>query len=93
MLIDLLSVTGRGDFVGSDTRIDEQDRPTEPTTGLPIDISKGTGAGGTDSSAVPGFHRSKDGPDSTNLDSGNVMDGSHSQQNEGSFGHLQDHSR
>lgn len=33
---------------------------TEPHTGLPTDLSKGTGAGGTDGSSVPGYH-SQDG--------------------------------
>lgn len=29
---------------------------TEPHTGLPIDLSKGTGEGGTDGTSAPGYH-------------------------------------
>ena len=29
---------------------------TEPHTGLPIDLSKGSGAGGTDGGTNPGYH-------------------------------------
>ncbi len=49
---DRLSVAERGDNVttGSDGRA------IEPHTGLPIDLSKGTGEGGTDGGVVPGFH-------------------------------------
>ena len=47
------SVAERGDNVtaGTDGRV------IEPHTGLSIDLSKGTGAGGTDSNApIRGFH-------------------------------------
>lgn len=28
----------------------------DPQTGLPVDLEKGTGAGGTDSGTMPGYH-------------------------------------
>ena len=31
-------------------------RVVEPHTGLPVDLSKGDGAGGTDDTPIPGIH-------------------------------------
>lgn len=50
------SVAGRGDTVDSDKTRDAHGRVIEPHTGLPIDLSKGNGGGGTDSTPVPGYH-------------------------------------
>lgn len=35
----------------------EGDRAIEPHTQLPIDLTKGTGAGGTDANPIPGYHQ------------------------------------
>lgn len=43
------SVHPRGSSVGHNDTI-------EPNTGLPIDLSKGTGVGGIDESSAPGYH-------------------------------------
>ncbi|KAI4197931.1 MAG: hypothetical protein LQ350_005585 [Teloschistes chrysophthalmus] len=50
------NVASRGDTVDSDKTRDAQGRIVEPHTGLPIDLSKGDGAGGTDSTPVHGYH-------------------------------------
>ncbi|KAL8662214.1 MAG: hypothetical protein Q9202_004896 [Teloschistes flavicans] len=50
------NVAGRGDTVDSDKTRDAHGRVIEPHTGLPIDLSKGNGGGGTDSTPVPGYH-------------------------------------
>lgn len=43
------SVLPRGSSAG-------HNEPIEPNTGLPIDLSKGTGIGGIDESSAPGYH-------------------------------------
>ncbi|KAL9615190.1 MAG: hypothetical protein Q9167_000396 [Letrouitia subvulpina] len=90
------NVAGRGDSLNSDVKTDSQGRIIEPRTGLPIDLSKGTGAGGTDSSPVPGFSSPGDTLQSSNSGTGGVgttSSGTHPPGGEGSFGHLQDHPR
>ncbi|KAL8852552.1 MAG: hypothetical protein Q9221_002548 [Calogaya cf. arnoldii] len=72
------NVSGRGDTIDSNRTRDSEGRAIEPTTGLPIDVSKGDGAGGTDGTPVHGYHGSST--------TGGSSTG-------GGFGHLQDHSR
>ncbi|KAL8647948.1 MAG: hypothetical protein Q9226_006216, partial [Calogaya cf. arnoldii] len=71
------NVSGRGDTIDSNRTRDSEGRVIEPTTGLPIDLSKGDGAGGTDGTPVHGYHGSST--------TGGSSTG-------GGFGHLQDHS-
>ncbi len=75
---------GRGDTFESDQTREGQGRISEPQTGLPMDLSKGDGAGGTDSTPVHGYH--PDGSSTTTGTTGGSSTG------EG-FGHLQDHPR
>ncbi|KAL8813888.1 MAG: hypothetical protein Q9223_006848 [Gallowayella weberi] len=75
------NVAERGETVDSERTRDDRDRIVEPQTGLPINPSKGDGAGGTDSTPVPGYH-----PDAGSNTTGGTSTG-------GGFGHLQDHSR
>ena len=75
------SVSGRGDTIDSNRTRDNEGRVVEPSTGLPMDLSKGNGAGGTDATPVHGYH-----PTGTTGTTGDSSTG-------GGFGHLQDHSR
>ncbi|KAL8779805.1 MAG: hypothetical protein Q9213_006763 [Squamulea squamosa] len=77
------NVTGRGDTVDSDKTRDSQGQIVEPHTGLPINVSKGDGAGGTDANPIHGYN--PDGSSATGTTGGSST--------EGGFGHLQDHSR
>ncbi|KAL9045636.1 MAG: hypothetical protein Q9214_001353 [Letrouitia sp. 1 TL-2023] len=90
------NVAGRGDSLDPDVQTDSQGQVIEPRTGLPIDLSKGTGAGGTDSSPVPGFSNPGDTLESSNAGTdgvGTASSGAHPPGGEGSFGHLQDQPR
>ncbi|KAL8992976.1 MAG: hypothetical protein Q9169_006689 [Polycauliona sp. 2 TL-2023] len=80
------SVSGRGDTIDPNGTRDNEGRAIEPTTGLPIDLSKGDGAGGTDSTPVHGYHAGGSGATGTTGTAGDSSTGA-------SFGHLQDHSR
>ncbi|KAL8675511.1 MAG: hypothetical protein Q9168_000023 [Polycauliona sp. 1 TL-2023] len=75
------AVSGRGDTIDSNRTRDNEGRVVEPSTGLPMDLSKGNGAGGTDATPVHGYH-----PTGTTGTTGDSSTG-------GGFGHLQDHSR
>ncbi|KAL8715573.1 MAG: hypothetical protein Q9220_000909 [cf. Caloplaca sp. 1 TL-2023] len=86
------SITGRGDTVDSDKTRDASDKIVEPQTGLPIDLQKGDGAGGTDSTPVSGYHPEQSGTHGTTTGSTGAITGS-STAGEGGFGHLMDHSR
>ncbi|KAL9597237.1 MAG: hypothetical protein Q9219_005280 [cf. Caloplaca sp. 3 TL-2023] len=82
------SITGRGETIDSDKTRDSEGRLVEPQTGLPLDLNKGDGAGGTDSNPIPGYHA---GQSSTGGTTGGVTGGT-ADQGEG-FGHFQDHPR
>lgn len=79
-------MSGRGDTIDSDRTRDSEGRIIEPTTGLPIDLSKGDGAGGTDATPVHGYHAGGSSTTGTTGTTGGSSTG-------GGFGHLQDHSR
>ncbi|KAL9028644.1 MAG: hypothetical protein Q9196_003022 [Gyalolechia fulgens] len=83
------NIAGLGDTVDSDRTRDGQGRMVEPHTGLPINTSKGDGAGGTDSSPVPRYHPE---PSGTHGTSTMGTAGDAAGQGE-SFGHFEDHSR
>ncbi|KAL8943227.1 MAG: hypothetical protein Q9216_001215 [Gyalolechia sp. 2 TL-2023] len=76
------SIAERGNTIDSDRTRDDQGRLVEPHTSLPINTAKGDGAGGTDASAIPGYHP---GQSHGTADKANG-------QGEG-FGHFQEHSR
>ncbi|KAL8951931.1 MAG: hypothetical protein Q9222_002115 [Ikaeria aurantiellina] len=86
------SITGRGDTVDSDRTRDANDKIVEPQTGLPMNLQKGDGAGGTDSTPVPGYHPGASGTHGTATGSTGTTTGSNTG-GEGGFGHLMDHSR
>ncbi|KAL8926030.1 MAG: hypothetical protein Q9208_003171 [Pyrenodesmia sp. 3 TL-2023] len=77
-------VTGVGETVNADSTRDNEGRLIEPRTGLPVDTSKGDGAGGTDSTPIHGIHPEQSGTRGATTASGNEGD---------SFGHFQDHAR
>ncbi|KAI4176589.1 MAG: hypothetical protein LQ343_000880 [Gyalolechia ehrenbergii] len=81
------SVAGRGDTIDSDRTRDDQGRVVEPHTGLPINTSKGDGAGGTDANPIPGYHPEQSGTHSTTGTASGASDQGQS------FGHFQDHAR
>ncbi|KAL8985054.1 MAG: hypothetical protein Q9205_001145 [Flavoplaca limonia] len=80
------STSGRDGLIDSNRSRDNEGRGIEPTTGLPIDVSKGDGAGGTDATPVHGYH-----PEGSSTSGTAGTTGGSS--TEGGFGHLQDHSR
>ncbi|KAL9034811.1 MAG: hypothetical protein Q9180_005202 [Flavoplaca navasiana] len=80
------STSGRDGLIDSNGSRDNEGRAIEPTTGLPIDVSKGDGAGGTDATPVHGYH-----PEGSSTSGTAGTTGGSS--TEGGFGHLQDHSR
>lgn len=84
MLICLNSVSGRGETVNPDSTTDNEGRVIEPRTGLPVDTSKGDGAGGTDSTPIHGIHHGQSGTHGATTASGSGGE---------SFGHFQDHAR
>lgn len=87
LIPDQNSVAGRGDTIDSDRTRDDQGRVVEPHTGLPINTSKGDGAGGTDANPIPGYHPEQSGTHSTTGTASGASDQGQS------FGHFQDHAR
>lgn len=47
----VFSVPDRGDLIASSDQV-----VNEPHTSLPMDLSKGSGVGGTDGGTMPGYH-------------------------------------